>query len=749
MGCFIATAEAAGIVGKITKIRKQRLIIIDNYFIVNKTIVNELFMELLVNGKQVELGTDFSIEIEETNPFFSEKGSQSLPVKLPFSQYNLSLLGNPDRIAHTNKLDTEHDAVLRHGVFHRTGRLVIFSANREEGISCTFYIDEGDFYTRAGGVKLSEINYGQERDGTGATQDAKVQWWFNQFTSWMRNGNSEFAVFPIITKLDTENYTNHEFINEPDLSQAQPYPLQGRVARVYQDTQVPAGYGITCFIYLHKLLDFIFNHFGFVFKTPSIFHSDSDLKKIVVLNSVADTVCNGKLNITDIVPDCTVIEFVDVIRNKFDCDFLFNSKDKSVRVLFFGDMAEADYDKDWSEFVEEKPFLEYESFKKLKLTSQKALDYAEPPTESIESIADTYTVIIGVDELMFNNIASYDNKSIVYRKANGMFYNIKKIQQGASSVYQLTPAGAFYFDHIRKNQLTEEERAVNDEQTPIINYRTVNGTTAPGSGLFAPLVGDRVHKKTGIKNAKTGDVKEEKDTRGAIMLCYATGMQRGTGMGTTTVYDADGNRRAGSSLALCYETTEGIVARFWQAREKLLADALLPLNVKLQMPVKEILKTDMYKPKLINGIRALLTSFKYQIDKKNIKITEAKFLTLQRQQPHTLFDYGFNFFEPTESGYNYYWIRMSNANEKMDDLLLFLGDHYYVRHFTLDGNEPPPESFPPPTLADWNTGGEFHRQSGFQGEAEIWYSPGPDPDQLHTTATFTYDVWFEVGRVAI
>jgi hypothetical protein len=371
-------------------------------------------MELSVNGKQLELSVDFAMEMEETNPFFSEKGSQSLPVKLPFSQYNLSILDNPNRIARTNKFDAEYDATLRHGVFQRNGRLVIFSASREEGISCTFYIDEGDFYSKAGGVKLSEINYGIERDGTGATQEAKAQWWHNQFTNWMRNGNAEFAVFPVITKLDTENFTSHEYINEPDLSQPPPYPLLGRDARTYQDTQVPAGYGITCFIYLHKLLDFIFQHFGFIFKSPSIFHTDPDLSKIVVLNSVADTICNGKLNIADTVPDCTVIEFIDVIRNKFDCDFLFNSLDKSVRVLFFGDMAEADYDTDLSEFVVEKPLIEYEPFKKLKITSQKTLDYAEPPTESIESIADTYNIIICVDETMFNQLASYDDKSIVY-----------------------------------------------------------------------------------------------------------------------------------------------------------------------------------------------------------------------------------------------------------------------------------------------------------------------------------------------
>ncbi|MDR1198394.1 MAG: hypothetical protein LBK94_05200 [Prevotellaceae bacterium] len=594
------------------------------------------------------------------------------------------------------------------------------------------------------------MNYGLERDGTGSTQEAKAQWWFNQFTNWMRNGNAEFAVFPVITKLDTENFTEHEYINEPDLSQSPPYPLLGRNARAYQDTQVPAGYGITCFIYLHRLLDFIFGHFGFAFNTPSIFHTDSDLKKIVVLNSVADTVCNGKLNIADIVPDCTVIEFIDVIRNKFDCDFLFNSRDRSVRVLFFGDMAEADYDRDWSKFVVEKPFVEYEPFRKLKISSQKTLDYAEPPTESIESIADTYNIIIGVDETMFNQLASYDDKAVVYRKANGMFYNIKQTGSGSNIEYQLTPAGAFYFDHVRKNKLAEEDRQVQDEQTPIINYRTAgSGQITSNSGLFAPLVGERVHKKTGIKNTKTGDVKEEKDTRGAIMLCYAIGMQRGAGMGTTTIYDAAGVQRADSSLALCYGTNEGIVKRFWQAREKYLADAMLPLKVKLNMPVSEILKIDMYKPKLINGMKALLSSYKYQTGRKTVKITEANFLTLFRQQPNTDFGYGFNFYEPAETGYNYFWIKRVNFWETVYNLIhLDYGEE--ITAFGTDANEPEVESIDvEPTVDDYmaSAGGQkFFERDDLRGWVTIL---GHNYQDYTLHEEFYYSVWFEVGRTAI
>jgi hypothetical protein len=128
------------------------------------------------------------------------------------------------------------------------------------------------------------------------------------------------------------------------------------------------------------------------------------------------------------------------------------------------------------------------------------------------------------------------------------------------------------------------------------------------------------------------------------------------------------------------------------------------MTVKLNMPVSEILKIDMYKPKLINGMKALLSSFKYQTGKSQVKITEAKFLTLRRQQPDTNFGYGFNFFEPT-----------------VDDYMASAG------------------------------GQKFFEQTDMRGDIVIL---GLDqtsgiPNPYTRYEIIIYSVWFTVGRVAI
>jgi hypothetical protein len=89
-------------------------------------------MEILVDGQALDIPKDFSLELELNNPFFSEDGSQSLPVTLPYTSHNLSLLDNPQSITRTKKILTDRSATVRDGIFQQTARLVVFSSYEEE-----------------------------------------------------------------------------------------------------------------------------------------------------------------------------------------------------------------------------------------------------------------------------------------------------------------------------------------------------------------------------------------------------------------------------------------------------------------------------------------------------------------------------------------------------------------------------------------------------------------------------------------
>ena len=49
------------------------------------------------SGKSYELTKDAAFEITSSNPFFNDMGEQSLPIKIPMTARNKTILGFPDR----------------------------------------------------------------------------------------------------------------------------------------------------------------------------------------------------------------------------------------------------------------------------------------------------------------------------------------------------------------------------------------------------------------------------------------------------------------------------------------------------------------------------------------------------------------------------------------------------------------------------------------------------------------------------
>ena len=68
------------------------------------------------SGKAYQLFPDTELSIERTNPFFNDYGEQTLPVSLPDSEYNRSILNQPDRVNRKNKV-IFHDTSIQDGEY--------------------------------------------------------------------------------------------------------------------------------------------------------------------------------------------------------------------------------------------------------------------------------------------------------------------------------------------------------------------------------------------------------------------------------------------------------------------------------------------------------------------------------------------------------------------------------------------------------------------------------------------------------
>jgi hypothetical protein len=646
-------------------------------------------MELLINGKPLALATDFAIEMEEHNPFFSEIGDQSLPVQLPFTPYNLALLDHPERIARTAKLDNEHEAVIRHGVFQKNGKIVIFSADRENGIEATFYMNDGEFYTKIKDVHLNYINFAGDPDYNpdpfAGTAAEKAALWMKRFEAVQREDiKAPYAVFPVCTRAEEQTDDNgnksykYEYLNEPDLSTLDNnlHPLTGYQERIFNDVRCPVGYGVTPFLKFNYLLKMLFLHFGYALQ-PSRFDTDADLKKLVLLNSNADTVCAGKLDYRQLVPDCSVTTFLDTVRNKFCCEFIPDSRTKTVTVHFF-EHGHLEPDMDLSPFVVDKPLAAHEPFRQLRLSAGTGLTFANPAAETMEQLIKDYDYSSALNEQEFANIDHPAFNEIFLRKATGQFYR----QTSSGQDVNLRPIGSSLFDYDKKNEgLEYDERTAGDQQVPLI-LESRNDTK-----LLLPLVSDRKHLNTGIKTKTDDEAAEESDGKTDIMLCFYAFYAGNIYLraGSPRCYNARGEKMG--TLSLEYAGSDGLFVRFWKQYDALLRHAFRKITCRLQMPLADFLKFNIFTPKLLNGTPVLPVSIKYRIARAGVEIAEVEFRTLRLQLPCNL---EVEQLVPPFNAAQYYW----EAKNSIPQLLL---EHPYWYNLHLLTSPPPPSAYDAPT----------------------------------------------------
>ena len=79
-------------------------------------------LEIRINNEPLDLPAGFSVELEDTNPIFNKRGSQSVPATVPATSMNERLLAFPARIdtgEDPNK--PERVAVVSDGAYVRRG----------------------------------------------------------------------------------------------------------------------------------------------------------------------------------------------------------------------------------------------------------------------------------------------------------------------------------------------------------------------------------------------------------------------------------------------------------------------------------------------------------------------------------------------------------------------------------------------------------------------------------------------------
>ena len=303
-------------------------------------------VEIRTAGEAIDLPSGFAVTIEDSNPIFNDRGSQSVPATVPATRRNFRLLSAPYRIdVDADPNNPERTAEVVSGAYSRPGVMNITEAGRDDGITFNIGFDNSAAYAKWRAKKLSELDlpvYKPDDSLQGNPVDLILDELFRIYKT-PQPKVDDFAVFPIAvnnesTGTDEDKKTYWEVFNlTGTYGLQQPATVKRLIDGELTDVSVPGGYMVSPFLRVWRVLELIFDNIGVVI-TANPFKSDTELARLVVLNNAADAVCRGEIRYADIMPDCTVEEFLKALWVRFGLVYNIDSAMATVRLEFLRDI---------------------------------------------------------------------------------------------------------------------------------------------------------------------------------------------------------------------------------------------------------------------------------------------------------------------------------------------------------------------------------------------------------------------------
>lgn len=589
-------------------------------------------MKLIIQNGQLELPQDFSLTIKKTNPILSDEGDASVPATLPASTRNLAALGHRERTDRANRFTNKVDAILQVGPIQKRGQLVMDTVHRREGIDASFAIDSSDLYVKAKDKSLKTIFGDADMKMTGPTVEGLMDVIQDVYDG--EDDTRDFTVFPLlVSPYETESNgvtTRHyQYNNEDDGSGTLVYAAR-TVMEGDIEMDVPEGYGITPMLKLHRMIDTLFECLGYTV-TSNCFASGS-LANLVLVNNCADAIVTGTLYYKDMVPSCTLSEFLEWLLNKFHAQPVVNSETKKVKVVLMETILAANPDEDWSGKVEGDWKVMLQPKKRIILMPKGQSDdesersaqaegddttlevMTKPAARTLNGLLQKYGSYVEMDEtevasLLTENPALSD--CIAMRKATGMFYKLTRNAGTLETVAE--EMGTNYFVYDRYNS-DEKEQFQQEDRLPLM-------MVDPEKKLgVAPYIGERLHFHTSYQG--------EEETDQAIIVAQ---WRRDTAnfifktTGTTQAYipyKQPVNGVAGLTLDFSL-TNYSMYATFWRRYNELLLNQSPHLSGRVRLAAGELLNADMSRKKLTDGQPLLPVSAEAALGNK-MGLTEAE-----------------------------------------------------------------------------------------------------------------------------
>ena len=610
-------------------------------------------MEIITNGEALDLPSGFSIEIEDSNPIFNDRGSQSIPATVPATRRNNRLLDFPARLDSDADPGRPHRAAtVRDGGYIRSGLLNITDAGKVDGITFNLGFDNSTAYAKWQTKKLSELSslptYLPEDSGGGQ----RIEWLIEELTQVYTGTDfrhNDLAVFPLAIaneaiESDSSKKIYWEILNVPgQRGLEQPTKVSRLINGTVTQVSIPPGYMISPFVKVWKVLELIFAALRVEIKANP-FRNDRELARMVVLNNAADSCCRAEIRYADLMPDCTVAEFMNALWVRFGLVYNIDFDRHSATLRFIKDIVTLGAPTDIDSRITGPYKITYEEGQYVKLSAKSSIEKAEPTPERFEDFTkglDISSIRLGNDVSQWKMIGTdekpawdgdetngTDNTILAREFISGIWY---KLDARNGAVKQQS-SGFFNWDPQTEN-LSSLELSSDDEWVPVRRVSNIGTGTGNGFNDLCPtyLFGAR-HYHSYIKGCD--EPSQDGDTTPlAFMLAYT---KDGKTFGRLTPEGDDGKRLTlddGStpSLSLLFQFSDGLFARYWKQYDEILRHGNRTVEVNAVYNKLDVMAINLLEPVRLDNIKCLIDSATYSLPAGRNVDVDLKLRTLQPQ----------------------------------------------------------------------------------------------------------------------
>ena len=579
-----------------------------------------------------DVPTDFQMEVEITSPIYTDKGSQTLASTLPATKRNLYLADYIHRVDIVNAPGKDVMAIIADGIYRRTGKQNITSASRESGIVANFGFDESLMYEAWNNVSLKKLpNLPVYKPNGGITI------LMTHLSNVMRYKESaDYYVFPIQVKNESSGDVVYpEFVNPIERAENGNYDLKKNartekmvISGTLVDVKLPAGYGLSPFIKVSKILELIFSAYGFKL-VENAFATHYQLKKMVVLNNVADAIVQGQIEYKNMMPDCSVNDFLDALYCRTGAKVFVDGNTQTAKIILIKDAISANPFANWTLLKSSDLVPSYGTAKQLKLSAGTSFEGADVENDSFEEFLEQYNGIITEVKGASPGYIP-DDTYICYQASTGRFYKRNIITKNVSLI------SSDFFPWNKKTVNVENEEVTGADECLPMSFTN--------SLLVPQYFAGTVNLNTTLRGAKVEEQKEDTP----LCFCFAMGLatdekgnSSGYYFGSSLCRDPAGNYFRDSSgntytYSLVFRGEDGAFNRFFKEWDAILRHSNHTLTGKFNIDRINLTKIDVGCPLLISGQRMMVESVKHSMPYRINKPATVKLRTTKLLKPYDL-----------------------------------------------------------------------------------------------------------------